>query len=105
LQNKNKADAVVSVSKSPHPLSFLKQIDRQGRLTPLGMDNPENPFYCLNGAVYLVSTPVFIKERMFIPENTFAYEMPVERSIDIDTPWDFHLADMILKDQNAPFNS
>ncbi len=105
LQNEKKTDAVVSVCKSSHPVSILKQIGREGRLADLEVVNPEKYFYYLNGAVYLVATAIFIKEKIFIPQNTFAYEMPIERSIDVDTPWDFYLADMILKDQNAPFNS
>lgn len=101
LQSEKKADAVVSVCKSPHPASFLKQVIGDGRLAPLDVKNPEKPFYYLNGAVYLVATSVFIKEKVFTPQNTYAYEMPIERSIDVDTPRDFYLADMILKGQNA----
>jgi CMP-N-acetylneuraminic acid synthetase len=29
-----------------------------------------------------------------------AYVMPAERSLDIDTPWEFHLAELILKDNS-----
>lgn len=105
LQNEKKADAVVSVCKSPHPASFLKQVIEDGKLTSFKVEDPGKGFHYLNGAVYLVSTLVFLKERVFIPQNTYGYEMPVERSIDVDTPWDFYLADRILKDQNVPFNS
>jgi CMP-N,N'-diacetyllegionaminic acid synthase len=105
LQTEKKANAVVSVCKSPHPALFLKQVLDDGRLAPFELEDLKKDFYYLNGAVYLVATSAFLKEKAFIPQNTYAYEMPVERSIDVDTSWDFYLADRILKDQNAIFNS
>ena len=35
----------------------------------------------------------------FLPQNTLPYIMPPEYSLDIDTPWEFHLAELILKDR------
>jgi len=105
LQSEKNGSAVVSVCKSSHPAAFLKQVVDDGILAPFEVQESGKHFYYLNGAVYLVPTSVFIKEKMFVPQNTYAYEMPIERSIDVDTPWDFYLADRILKDQNATFNS
>ena len=36
-----------------------------------------------------------------MPKGTYAYVMPPERSLDIDTAWDFHLVELILKDRLA----
>jgi CMP-N-acetylneuraminic acid synthetase len=55
----------------------------------------------LNGAIYLVSTPVFEKGKVFIPSETYAYVMPRERSLDVDTPWDFHLVDLLLREKHV----
>jgi len=53
-------------------------------------------FYRLNGAIYL-SFCNYIKDRKsFYGENTFAYIMPDERSIDIDNMLDFKLAELLL---------
>jgi CMP-N,N'-diacetyllegionaminic acid synthase len=103
IQHEKTASAVVSVCKSPHPVSFFKQVRDDGRLDSFKTTESENYFYYLNGAVYLVSTSVFVTEKTFIPQNTYAYEMPIKRSIDVDTPWDFYLADILLKDKNAIF--
>ncbi len=105
LQNEKRADAVVSVCKSSHPVSFLKHVNDDGKLIPFEAENIANDFYYLNGAIYLINILVFLKEKMFIPRNTYAYEMPAERSIDVDTPWDFYLADRVLKDQNDTSSS
>ena len=42
-------------------------------------------FYKLNGAVYVASTRWLQTSRSFISEGTVGYEMPQERSLDIDT--------------------
>lgn len=53
-------------------------------------------FYRYNGAIYLVTINELYKSNMF--ENAcFAYIMPPERSIDIDTQLDFIVAETIMK--------
>lgn len=34
-----------------------------------------------------------------ISKHVYPYVMPPERTSDIDTPWQFHLAELILKDR------
>jgi CMP-N-acetylneuraminic acid synthetase len=53
----------------------------------------------LNGAIYLARREVLLERETFYTESTYAYVMPPERSLDIDTPWDLHVADLILKDR------
>ena len=53
-------------------------------------------FYSLNGAIYLFRVDVLIEKPMVYPELTFTYVMPAERSLDIDTSWDLHVANLIL---------
>ena len=60
-------------------------------------DLPE--VYVLNGAIYLARYEVLMEQKTFYTDNTFSLVMPVERSLDIDTPWDLYLADLILKDR------
>ena len=56
--------------------------------------------YRPNGAIY-ISTPDVIKERKtFYTDRTIPYIMPKERSIDIDTEFDFKLAELIMDDMN-----
>lgn len=99
LQKEKNASAVVSVCESGHSLSTLKRMISSGEMLPVSVDNPSERIFQLNGAIYLVSTDVFMKEKTFTPGNCFAYVMPQERSLDVDTPWDFHMADLVLKDK------
>lgn len=101
LQIEKKANAVVSVCEAAHPNSLLKKVGANGELLNFPGENPAEPMFQLNGAIYLVSTPVFESEKLFIPSGTYAYIMPRERSLDVDTPWDFHLTDLILRDKHA----
>lgn len=50
------------------------------------------PAYALNGAVYVVRPRVLQEHRTFLPPGTRPYVMPAERSLEIDDPWDLHVA-------------
>lgn len=56
------------------------------------MDN----YYKLNGAVYVVNVKFFNKSRKFIANDSIYYEMPKERSIDIDNEFDLSLTEFLL---------
>jgi len=49
----------------------------------------------LNGAVYVIGIETFRREHGFMPRGTLGYEMPRERSIDVDTAFDFNLAALL----------
>ena len=108
LQQTSGADSVVSVSSvRDHPY-WCKTIDQAGRLHDLitqsvkinrRQDLP--PIYALNGAIYLIQRSVLLEQRSFYTANTVALVMPNERSLDIDSEWDLHLADWLLADQNT----
>ena len=55
--------------------------------------------YAINGAIYAAKKEILLKNKDWYSDNTYAYVMPPERSLDIDTPWDLYLADLILKDK------
>lgn len=69
-----------------------------GQAYPRRQDLP--PAYITNGALYIVRPDMFLKERTFTPPGTLAFIMPAQRSLDIDTEWDFYLANLILTDKN-----
>ena len=86
----------------------MKQIDGAGRMTSfIKLDQPIDrrqdlpEVYVLNGAIYLARYEVLVEQKTFYTDNTFSLVMPVERSLDIDTPWDLYLADLILKDRRG----
>jgi len=107
LQREKQAEAVVSVCKTAHPPQWLKRFGPNGELLPWesGVEPSRRqeaaPAYQQNGAIYLVKTVTLSRERTFLPERTFGYVMPPERSVDIDSPWDFYSAELILKDKCA----
>lgn len=49
------------------------------------------PVYVLNGAIYIARTDWLRENKSFVGEETVAYLMPKERSLDIDTAQDFEL--------------
>ena len=54
-------------------------------------------YYRLNGAIYIVKTDRFLKEKsVYFSENIFAYIMDTEQSVDIDNRIDFELAELLM---------
>jgi len=88
-----KADSIVSVCDAPSHPYLVQKIDDEGKLQPF-MPTPDKylarqtlpPAYVLNGAIYLVKRDVIMNQRTFHTDQTYAYLMPQERSLDIDTP-------------------
>ena len=107
IAQERNADAVVSVCEADKHPYLCKSITEDGTLTDFvsadivylrRQDLP--PAYALNGAIYLNRPEVLLRERTFTPPGTCAYIMPPERSLDVDTPWDLHVVDLILRDRN-----
>ncbi len=99
------AEGVVSVTLSESHPFWMKQLDLEGRLTDFlrpprsvhrRQDLPE--LYSLNGAIYLARRDILVDLQTWYTPKTFGYIMPINRSLDINTPWDLYLADLILKD-------
>jgi CMP-N-acetylneuraminic acid synthetase len=96
--------AVVSVCEPQHHPYLLKIIRDDGTLGNLMPESAQcsrrqdfPPVFALNGAIYIISVDGLRKEKTFTPEKTVPYIMPPERSLDIDTPWDFFLAEQIIQ--------
>jgi len=107
LARQRDADAVVSVTPSQHHPSWMRGIDADGRLVdlpeitrhcPRRQDLPD--VYALNGSIYLARRAVLLNRRSWYTDKTYAYVMPPQRSLDIDTAWDLHLAELVLKDRS-----
>jgi CMP-N,N'-diacetyllegionaminic acid synthase len=100
------ADSVVSVCEThQHPL-WMKGVNEEGTLVDLYPQSAAptrrqdlSPVFALNGAIYLALRSFLLSEHTFISDRTYAYVMPENRSLDVDTPWDLHVADLILRDR------
>ena len=100
----NDADGVVSLCEPKHHPYLVKRLGDQGEIVDfVPMDRSYKrrqdlpPAYGLTGAVYMVRREIMLEQKTFYTQRTFPYIMPVERSVDIDTPWDLALAEFLLE--------
>lgn len=112
LARSSGADGVVSVVEThDHPCLTFGQAD-DGTLADYAPTNLKYArrqdlpkAYALNGAVFVYRTAAIIESDALPREGLRPWIMPPERSLEIDTPWDFHLAELIAGDRartNAP---
>ncbi|ODC04165.1 hypothetical protein BFW38_12145 [Terasakiispira papahanaumokuakeensis] len=100
LLDEKEADSIISVCPSDHPpfwSNTLKSDLSMDSFLENDIPNQSKKYYRLNGAIYLTKTSLLIKNKGFFMPNSFAYIMPQERSIDIDTSLDFEFCDFMLK--------
>lgn len=97
------APAVVSVSEAECPLAWTGQLptdlvmDEFVQAQFRGLRSQDlGAWYRLNGAIYVIGIEEFRREHGFMPRGTLGYEMPRERSIDVDTAFDFNLAELLM---------
>lgn len=98
------ADACISVCAARIPLEWYKFLDEQNHLVPAVQGLPSRSRrqdaqsqFVPNGAIYCIRISALRESGGFTPPATVAYEMPLERSIDIDEPLDFFVAESLLK--------
>ena len=105
LFNKEKARTLLSMTETETPVTWIHYKDENGRVHNAGfgagdvMKNRQtNETYIIpNGAIYVLSYSLLKEARTYYCDNTIAYVMPREASIDIDYPIDFEIAEMFLK--------
>lgn len=99
----NNAPSCVSVSvssKSPH---WMFTLGSDFKLVPVLPQTQASrrqefpPVYVLNGAVYVTRWEHLIEGKGFFEPGTIAYQMPPERSLDIDTEFDLRLANALMQ--------
>ncbi len=104
---KNSATTVLTVCPT-HPQ--LYHLSRNSGL--IMVNNPEKklktntqdwePAYILNGCfVYIVKTPAFLREKAIITKKTKVVICPKWRSVDLDTPEDWAMAEILYKNKKA----
>ena len=101
----NDANSIISCTKLHHPLEWMMSINNDGiiqRSNDTGikkmMNRQESKYvYIPNGGVYVFKYGPLKKTKSYYSEKTYAYIMPSERSVDIDTEFDFKLAEFLLK--------
>ena len=104
FQNKH-FNTLMSVVKSQHS-PFNSYADTDDSLVPLFPNkNKQNSqaqssTYLCNGAIQLVRIAKFLESKSYTQPPIAKYVMPPERSVDIDTEWDWLQAEFILSLQD-----
>ncbi len=106
------ADAVACVTEShDHPI-LARQLTKRGTLKEFvrcdlayARRQALPPSYSLNGAVFIHRCESVQRTRSLRAEQTHAFVMPAERSWQIDTLWEFHVAELILRDRGGQSSS
>jgi CMP-N,N'-diacetyllegionaminic acid synthase len=98
------ANAIISVTECDHsPLWAGKLPDDFSMINFLDKEIKEKRsqelpvYYRLNGAIYIWKVEELLKENnYFLKEKIYAYQMEKNKSIDIDSKFDFDIADFLL---------
>lgn len=96
--------SLISVVETDVPPSWLMHINEKGVLKSAGIQDGTTlknrqdyaPCYVPNGAVYIFKTELLRRERAYYFPDTIGYVMRKEDSVDIDTPFDFKLAEFLM---------
>jgi len=103
------ARAVVGVCETEHPINWMGKIDQtlsmerfiKGRLLD-GQKIDNGSLDCqINGAIYVIEVSELRDGKTFFPRRgTYAYVMRRDESIDIDTKFEFLLAEFVHRSQS-----
>jgi len=105
MRRKN-VQAVVSVCELEHPIQWVGKLTKDKRMVNFTMNKYKNKnrqelekHYKYNGALYIADIDYFLENNGFIGNETFAFVMEKEKSVDIDTLFDFKLAEFFFKEK------
>lgn len=97
------ASASVSLTKPDKSPYWMFNMGEDNQLLPvlgetyLNRPRQELPeVYMPNGAIYIAEFEWFLKNRSFYSDSTLGFLIPQERSLDIDSEWDFKFFELIL---------
>ena len=100
------APSLVSICESQKSPYWFFSLEKNGLIAPILKDEKQferrqdlPKTYVLNGAIYVVDVELFLTAKKFVYEETVAYLMDSECSIDIDCLMDFNLAQLMLNEK------
>ena len=103
------ANAVISVCESDHPIEWYRPLLNDNDMSAFatseeksGRRQDADTYYRMNGSIYMLNT-TYLKEnpRNIIRNKVYAYIMDKYSSIDIDTQFDFDIAEAVIKKMNC----
>jgi CMP-N,N'-diacetyllegionaminic acid synthase len=99
-----RAPSCVSVTEVTKPPQWMYTRKPDGRMIPfvpteqrLGRRQDATPLHVLNGAVFVARCDWILGRLDFIAEDTIAYEMPPERSFDVDSEMDLRIVKALIE--------
>lgn len=104
LLHEKQSDSIVSVCECEHHPYYTNVLPEDFCMRNFVKDEIKNTnrqelpvHYRLNGAVYAANVEFFCQSKYIIGDNTYAYVMPKESSVDIDEEIDFVIAEALLR--------
>lgn len=100
------ADSVVSYTPEQHPISWHRYLDDELRFEDIFEPNKLlnrqelRKSYYPNGAIYVFKSSL-IRQQKYYTAASYAYLMPRNRSVDIDSLEDFEYAEFLLKKHHS----
>src|SRR6267142_441639 len=105
------ADSAQTVTEASYHPFFMKTLDGD-RTTPLFHDGHKYvrrqdapPVYQPSGAVYVTRYEVLMHEGKVLGQDNRAVVKDFESSVNIDTEWDFLMAELLLRNGRAPISA
>ena len=104
LLHKKNGRAVISLTECDHSPVWCNTLPDDSCMDNFEREEYKNLprqqlpiFYRYNGAIYLVKNEELWNKEHMLEKECYAYVMPQERSVDIDTALDFMIAETIMK--------
>jgi N-acylneuraminate cytidylyltransferase/CMP-N,N'-diacetyllegionaminic acid synthase len=98
-----RGSAIVSVCEAEHSPQWMGELPPDGNMGSFGEGaatraNRQELTRCyrLNGAVYLAAVEYWRAQAGFLGPATFAYVMARDESVDVDSPLDLEIAELLL---------
>ncbi len=109
LMKEKKTSAVIGVCEMEHTPLWSNVLPADKNMKGFQKPEYEIPrqqlpvYYRINGAIYLVNTDFLMKRGNLYDKDSYAYIMPKERSVDIDSILDFLLVEAYLRENEKKF--
>jgi CMP-N,N'-diacetyllegionaminic acid synthase len=105
----NACVTLTETEKSPYWMFTLQPDDTLAPVVPDVTSISTLPMYrqalpkcfVLNGAVYVARTDWLEANRTFVTQDTLGYLMPKERSLDVDSEFDWKLMEVLMRERGA----
>lgn len=102
VMEEKQADSVISVCRAEHSPLLCNTLKADGSMEGfldtgrVGRRQDCEPYYQLNGAIYIQKTQLLTAKKNLYGEKSYAFIMSAEHSVDIDSELDFLFAQAVM---------